>query len=107
ILYTGFSGDLPDKAEVAFKPAGQRPEEQDWVEAEIVADDSHPLWKEATSTPLKNVDYYVAILIGSYGDPGIPPWRTALASGDYQMWVRLTAPIERPVRIAPEAVEVT
>jgi|SRR5690606_9868688 len=99
-LYVGVSGTVPEvSAEVAFVEAGQRPEPEDWNPATIVHD-QHELWADARASGASG-DYYIAVLVGSYGDTGI-----ALAEGDYQMWLRLTDTTERPVRIAPEAVEI-
>lgn len=99
-LYVGVSGTVPEvSAEVALVEAGQRPGSEDWGSATIV-DDQHELWADARASGATG-DYYVAVLVGSYGDTGV-----ALAEGDYQMWLRLTDTTERPVRITPEAVKV-
>lgn len=99
-LFIAVEGDVPTTAEIAFAAPGQRPQEQDWHGAEIVADASDPLWGGATSTGLRG-DYYVALLVGPYGGSSV-----TVSVGDYQVWVRLTRDPERPVRIAPIALEV-
>jgi hypothetical protein len=99
-LYAGVDGDVPSVgAEVAFLAAGVRPTTE-WEAAILVPDDSHPLWADAVASGLLG-DYYVAILVGSFGGTGV-----VLAVGDYQQWLRLTDTTERPVRIAPVAVEI-
>lgn len=98
-LYVGITGDLPAvDQELAFLAAAERPEEVDWVEAELVNDNQHSLWADAQAAA--DGDYFVALLIGSFGS-GHP-----LTPGDYTVWVRLTDTIEQPVRIVPEALEV-
>lgn len=100
-LYTGWTGDPPSVgAEVAFKAAGARPTEPDW-ETAIVVTDVHALWDDAVASGVQG-DYYVAILVGSFGG------NTVVLTGPaaYQPWNRLTDATERPVRIAPVTVEV-
>lgn len=100
-IYIGVTGTPPTAgAELAFLPAGSRPAEQDWHDATIVVDDQDALWADAQASGVTG-DYYVALLIGSFGETGVE-----LAANDYQVWVRLTDTIERPVRIAPVALEV-
>jgi hypothetical protein len=96
-LYVGVTGDLPSEgAEMAFLPAGVRPLETDWLTATLI-DSASPLYQDAqASVP---GDYWLAILVGPYNG-------NVLESGDYQVWVRLTDLIERPVRITPVALEV-
>ena len=97
-IYIGVDGQQPTSGgECAFMTAGARPEEADWQPSTIV-DNAHPLWPDALSSGSTG-DYYVATLIGAYGDDGIE-----LLPDDYQVWVRLTDVIEQPVRIAPEAL---
>lgn len=99
-IYTGITGDEPSVgAECAFMEAASRPLEADWNTA-IVVNDQSALWTDATSSGVTG-DYYVAILIGSFGGTGVE-----LTAGDYQVWIRLTDSIEQPVRIAPEALEI-
>ena len=106
-IFVGISGDPPSIGELAFLPAGERPAEEDWLKAALVESAQDPLWQEAQASGASG-DYFLAMLIGDYGeqDPGSPDERTTLDPGDYQVWVRLTAEIERPVRIAPVALEV-
>lgn len=100
-IYIGVSGDEPSEgAELAFMPAAQRPESADWHEA-LTVDDQHSLWADAQSTGLAG-DWFAAVLVGTFGDPG----GLDLAPGDYQVWLRLTDTTERPVRIAPVALEI-
>lgn len=100
-LYFGWTGNPPSVgAEVAFLAAGVRPTEPDWKDA-IIVDDVHTLWTDAVASGVEG-DYYVAILVGSFGG------NTVVLTGpaDYQPWNRLTDTTERPVRIAPVTVEV-
>lgn|SRR5690606_33989625 len=100
-IYVGVTGTPPsDGGELAFLAAGSRPQEQDWEEAELVSGEGHPLWDDARASGAAG-DYYVAVLVGGYQNAGV-----VLSPGDYQVWVRLTDTTERPVRIAPEALEV-
>lgn len=100
-LYIGVTGDVPAVgAEVAFLAAGIRPTDPDWFDALLVEDAQDPLWTDATGSGSTG-DFFVAILVGSFGgnpaDPG---------QGDFVVWLRLTDTVERPVRIAPEALEI-
>lgn len=100
-LYLGATGDVPSTgAEVAFLAAGIRPTEPDWEPATVVDSDVHALWADAVASGVTG-DFYVAILVGSFGGGTV-----VLTQGDYQVWVRLTDSTERPVRIAPVALEV-
>jgi len=100
-MYVGVSGDVPSiGAELAFLAPAVRPEEIDWETAEVVDDAGHALWSDAVASGLTG-DYYVAILVGSFGVGGVE-----LLPDDYQVWVRLTDVTERPVRIAPVALEI-
>lgn len=99
--YVGISGDVPSVgAEVAFLPAAVRPTEPDWSAAILVPDDTHPLWADAVASGVTG-DYFVARLVGPFGGTGV-----VLAAGGFQLWLRLTDSVERPIRIAPVAVEV-
>ncbi|MFI7042663.1 hypothetical protein ACIBI0_38800 [Microbispora rosea] len=101
-LYLGLTGTPPSvSAEVAFLAPGVRPTDPDWSSALVVEDQSDPLWADAVASGVAG-DYYVARLVGSYGDNDVAP-----EVGDYQVWLRLTDTTERPVRIAPVALEVT
>lgn len=100
-LYIGWTGDVPSiSAEVAFMTAGARPTVTDWEPA-IIVTGAHALWADAVASGVTG-DYYVAILVGSYGG------NTVVLSGPaaYQPWCRVTDVTERPVRIAPVTVEV-
>jgi hypothetical protein len=100
-LYTGITGSPPSSgAEVAFLTAGSRPATGggDWVAATVVPDSGHALWADATASGVTG-DYYVAILVGTYGGNTVDP-----GMGSWQQWIRLTDVTERPVRIAPEAI---
>lgn len=99
-LYIGIGGTAPDSAEVAFLAAGARPLVGDWHGASLVLNSSNPLWNDAVASEADG-DYYVAILIGSFGGTGI-----VLAQNPYQVWVRLTGSVERPVRICPTVLEI-
>lgn len=100
-LYIGVTGNQPSTTqEVAFLVAAERPEELDWNEATLVNDDQHALWADASSAA--SGDWFLAILIGDFGGTGV-----SLSPGDYVIWIRLTDIVERPVRIAPVALEVT
>jgi hypothetical protein len=107
-LYVGVTGDVPaEGGELAFLEAGVRPTGEDWEDAILVPDDSHELWDDAVAAtqlaaPLASPDFFLAILVGTFGTPG----GLELAPGDYQVWLRLTDTVERPVRIAPIALEV-
>ncbi|TKG58885.1 hypothetical protein [Prauserella endophytica] len=99
-IYIGVTGDVPSTgAEVAFKTAGTDPIEADWEPA-ILVNNAHALWADAVASGATG-DYYVAILVGSFGGNTVAP-----AVGSYQVWLRLTDTTERPVRIAPEALVV-
>lgn len=98
-LYIGVTGDQPAvDQEVAFLIAGNRPTEPDW-EAGILVDDQHTLFADASA--VANGDYFIAILIGTYGGGTI-----SLAPGDYTVWIRLSDTTEQPVRIAPVTLEI-
>lgn len=100
-LYFGVTGDVPSVgAEVAFKAANARPESGDWETALLVETDADPLWDDAVASGVTG-DYFVAILVGSFGGNTV-----VLTAADYQAWLRLTDTTERPIRIAPDAVEV-
>jgi hypothetical protein len=100
-LYVGVTGDVPSvSAQVAFLAPAARPTEPDWETATIVDDNLDPLWDDAVASGVTG-DYFLARLVGSYGANDV-----VLTAGDYQCWVRLTDTTERPVRIAPAAVEV-
>jgi hypothetical protein len=101
-LFFGVTGDVPSAgAEVAFKSAAARPIEGDWEDALIVDDVGDALWSDAVASGVAG-DYYVARLVGPFGGNDV-----VLTAGDYQAWLRLTDTTERPIRIAPAAVEVT
>lgn len=101
-LFIGVTGDVPSvSAEVAFLAAAARPTEPDWETATLVDSDVHALWADAVASGVTG-DYYVARLVGPFNANDV-----VLTAGDYQCWVRLTDTVERPVRIAPAAVEVT
>lgn len=100
-LYIGATGDVPSTgAEVAFLAAGVRPTDLDWETAVVVDSDVHALWADAVASGVTG-DFYIARLVGSYNGNTV-----VLTQGDYQVWVRLTDDTERPVRIAPVALEV-
>lgn len=100
-LFFGVTGDVPSVgAEVAFLDSGVRPTEQDWETGILVVDSGSPLWADAVASGATG-DYFVAILVGSFGGNEV-----ILTPGDYQPWLRLTDTVERPVRIAPIALEV-
>lgn len=97
-LYVGITGDPPAVTqELAFKDAAERPIEDDWEEAVLVDDSSDALWTDANAATTG--DYFLAILLGPFSGLELSP-------GDYQVWVRLTDAVERPVRIVPVALEV-
>lgn len=98
-VYLGITGDVPaSDTEVAFLAPASRPEEADWETAILIEDDSNPLWADATGSGATG-DYFLARLVGSFGENDV-----VLTPGDYQVWVRLTDTVERPVRIAPVAL---
>lgn len=98
-LYVGITGQLPSVSqELAFLAAGERPIEENWLEAILINNESHELWADASTATTG--DYFLAILIGSFGTGHL------LNPGAYQVWVRLTDAFERPVRIVPVALEV-
>lgn len=100
-IYIGVTGEVPDtSAEVAFIAPAARPAADDWESATIVDDVSDPLWPDAVASGAAG-DYFIARLVGPFGGNTV-----VLAAGDYQCWVRLTDTTERPIRIAPNAVEV-
>lgn len=99
-LYIGVGGTVPTSAEVAFLAAGVRPTTPDWHAASLVTSNADPLWNDAVASGAVG-SYYVAILVGSFGGTGI-----VLAQASYQVWLRLTGAVERPVRIAPTVLEV-
>jgi hypothetical protein len=100
-VFFGITGDPPaTDQEVAFLDAGVRPTTE-WEPAVLVEDDQSPLWNDAQASGVTG-DFFVAILIGSFGGGTV-----VLAGPDtYQPWIRLTDTVERPVRIAPEMLEV-
>lgn len=99
--YVGVTGDVPSVgAELAFLPAGERPDSGDWKAAVVIADTGHALWADAVASGVGG-DYFLARLIGAYGGNDV-----VLPVGDYQVWVRLTDSVEQPVRIAPIALEI-
>jgi hypothetical protein len=100
-LYFGVTGDIPSvSAEVAFLAAGVRPTTE-WEPAVIINNSGHPLWDDAVASGVTG-DYFVAILVGSFGG------NTVILTGPalYQPWLQLTDVTERPVRISPETVDV-
>lgn len=98
-VFVGVSGEPPSISfEVAFMAPGERPVDDDWIEGVIVGGPEHQLWNDAGETGLPG-DYYVAVLVGSYGGNTL-----VLDPGDYQVWLRPTDVVERPVRIAPVAL---
>lgn len=100
-LFVGVTGDVPSvSAEVAFIAPAARPIEADWEDAEIVDDSGHALWADALASGVSG-DYYLARLVGPFNANDV-----VLTAGDYQCWVRLTDVTERPIRVAPAAVEV-
>lgn len=100
-IYLGVTGDVPSTgAELAFLAAGVRPQSTDWETGTLVPDNTHALWTDAVNSGAQG-DYFVAILIGSFGGNLVAP-----AAGDYQVWLRLTDATEQPVRIAPEVLTV-
>lgn len=100
-LYIGVTGEPPSVgAEVAFKAANVRPESGDWETAIVVEDSGDALWDDAVASGVSG-DYFVARLVGPFNSNDV-----VLTAGDYQCWVRLTDTTERPIRIAPAAVEV-
>lgn len=100
-LYIGVTGDPPSVgAEIALMAAGGRPTSGDWETATVVDDAGDPLWDDAVASGVTG-DYYVALLVGSYGGNPVAP-----TAGDYQVWLRVTDTTERPVRIAPVALEI-
>ncbi|MEV0968523.1 hypothetical protein [Microtetraspora glauca] len=100
-LYFGVTGEPPSSgAEVALLSGGARPTSGDWKPAVVVGDSGHALWADAVASGVKG-DYYVALLVGSFGGNVVAP-----PQGDYQPWLRLTDTTEQPVRIAPVALEI-
>jgi len=100
-LFIGVTGEVPSVgAEVAFKTAAARPESGDWETALLVEDSGDALWADAQASGVTG-DYFVARLVGPFNSNDV-----VLTAGDYQVWLRLTDTTERPVRIAPAAVEV-
>lgn len=99
-IYIGVKGNAPTTADVAFLAAGIRPVTNDWHAASLITSNSNPLWADAVASGATG-DYFVAILIGSFGGTGI-----VLTAADYQVWLRLTGTTEQPVRITPVALEV-
>lgn len=100
-IYIGVSGAIPsDGAEIAFMDNAESRPTDEWEEAIVVEDAQHELWADAQASGISG-DYYIARLIGSFGDGG-----SELAPGTYQPWVRLTDTVEQPVLIAPEVVEI-
>lgn len=100
-LFLGITGTVPaTSAEVAFLAAAERPIEDDWESATIVDTDAHALWADALASGVTG-DFYLARLVGEFNENTV-----ILTAGDYQVWVRLTDTSERPVRIAPVALEV-
>jgi len=100
-IYVGVTGDVPSVgAELALMAAGDRPESGDWETATVVDDSGDPLWDDAVASGVIG-DYFVALLVGSFGGNPVTP-----SAGDYQVWLRVTDATERPVRIAPVALEV-
>lgn len=104
-IYVGVAGTVPDSAEMAFMSAGARPTDADWHDATLVTSITDPLWNDAKNSGATG-DYFLAVLIGSFvgtsGTAGV-----TLAADDWQVWVRLTGPTERPVRIAPTTLEIS
>lgn len=100
-LYVGVTGDVPTVGvEVALMGAGDRPESGDWETAVLVDDAGDPLWDDATASGVTG-NYFAALLVGSFGGNPVTP-----VPGDYQVWLRVTDTTERPVRIAPIALEI-
>jgi hypothetical protein len=100
-IYAGITGDLPSSTvETAILPAAQRPIETDWETSILINDDTHPLWADAISSGVTGT-YFIGLLIGSFGGNTVVP-----APGPYTIWYRITDVTERPVRIAPEALEI-
>jgi hypothetical protein len=100
-LFFGVTGDPPQtSAEVAFLDAGVRPTTE-WETAIIVDTSGHALWDDAQASGVTG-DYFVAILVGSFGGNTVVLTGPAL----YQPWLQLTDVVERPVRISPEMVDV-
>lgn len=99
-IYIGVTGSEPASgAQIAFKTAGVDPLDADWKTATVV-NNVHALWNDAVASGATG-DYYVAILVGSFGGNTVAP-----AAGTYQVWLRLTDTTERPVRIAPETLTI-
>lgn len=100
-LYCSVTGTPPSVgAEVAFLEAGIRP--TTWETAIVVPDDQHALWADAVAALGLVVDgYYIARLVGPFNANDV-----VLTQGSFQQWIRLSDVDERPIRIAPEAVEV-
>lgn len=99
-VFLGVTGDVPATgAEMAFLTAGTRPTTE-WETATVVNNSGHALWPEAIATGLTG-DYYVAILVGSFGGGTV-----VLTAGDYQVWLRITDTTEQPVKIAPVVLTV-
>lgn len=101
-MFAGWTGTIPSVgAEVAFMADPEaEASDADYQPAVLVTSVAHPLWADAKRTGLTG-DYYVAILVGSYGGGGVP-----LAKGPYQRWDRCTDVTERPVRVCTVAVEI-
>ncbi|MCD6056586.1 MAG: hypothetical protein K0Q89_116 [Thermomicrobiales bacterium] len=100
-LFIGVTGDVPSVgAEVAFVAPAARPLEADWDDAILVTSSGHALWDDALASGVSG-DYYLARLVGPFSSNDV-----VLTAGDYQCWVRLTDTVERPIRVAPAAVEV-
>ena len=100
-IYIGINGDVPtNDVEFAFLDAGQRPSESDWHTAVKISDEEHSLWDAADSSTSRG-EWFAALLIGEFGNTGLE-----LDPGAYQVWVRFTDDIERPVRIVPTTLEV-
>lgn len=99
-IYIGLTGQPPSVgAETAILNAGIRPTEPDWDTA-VVVDDQHALYQDAVTSQVPG-DYYVAQLVGPFNANSVNP-----GPGDYQVWVRITDSVERPVRIAPRSLEI-
>ena len=100
-VFVGVTGDPPGvDQEIAFLEQPNRPGSEDWEEAVLVDDSQHALWGDAQASGATG-DYFLARLVGSFGDNDV-----SLSPGLYQVWIRLTDTVERPVRIAPVALEI-